>query len=186
MKMNKTVYCEFAFLKDFLSSIPKHNDNPLEYDPVQSWMKLYLFLCRSLTHIDISKAKFAQEAEVDNSLQKFFKQSSPNLHFCDQGFDNCIIDSSRSFLEKQNSVYFSSRNKIERVELSKTLGIIVLGKQEATQFESLFCERTIAIPKGNLYKSWNDISFPEYTKVSNSMIIVDNFILKPDNIESMI
>lgn len=186
MKMNKTVYCEFSFLKDFLKSRPKHNDAPLEYDPVQSWIKLYLFLCKSSTHIDISQAKFAQEATTEESLLKFFKQSSPNLHFCNQGFDNCFIDSSCSTLEKLNSVYFSSRNKIERTELSKALGIIVIGKQETTQFESLFCERTIAIPKGNHYKSWNDISFPEYTKVSNSMIIVDNFILKPENMESMI
>lgn len=38
-------------------------------------------------------------------------------------------------------------------------------------------EKTIAIPKGSHYSSWDEIDFPQQAKKSNSMIIVDNYIL---------
>ncbi len=177
MEMNRSVYCEFSFLKDFLRSCPKHGDDPFEADPVASWMKIYQLLCTSRTFIDISKIKFAQEAMSDELLMKFFKRSQTCLQFCDKGFPFNDMNNALSDLDILHSLYLTSKNKIERAELSKAIGIIVLGKQDINKFEILFKEKTIAIPKGYEVKSWNDVDFPEYVNVSNSMIIVDNYLL---------
>lgn len=180
MQMNKRVYCEFSFLKDFLRSCPKHGDDPFDVDPVASWMKLYQLLCTSMTFIDISKIKFAQEALSDELLMKFFKRSQAVLHFCDNAFPFNNLKNALSDMDALHSLYLTSKNKIERAELSKAFGIIVLGKQDINKFEYLFKENTIAIPKGTKFKSWKDIEFPEYINVSNSLIVVDNYLFKSE------
>ena len=175
--MNKTVYCEYGFLKDFLKSCPKHSDDPLVEDPVVSWIKVYQLLSTSATFINVSKSQFVIEAQKDYDLQKFFKRCT-NMNFSEKDFPfGTGKDYRQSSQEALHSVYLSSLNKIERAELSSTLGIIVLGKQDVIQFLNQHEERTIAIPKGNHYSSWNEIDFPEHAKHSNSMIIVDNYIL---------
>lgn len=176
--MNKIVYCDFLFLKDFLKSRPKYKEDPMEDDaPMQSWKKMYQFICASKTHLNISQSKYLSEAKRDVELIHFHKRCT-NLRFSEDGIDffdkGCVND-----IEKLNSVYFSSRNKIVREELSKELGIIVLGKQDISKFEKLFRERTIAIPKNDeQFKKWSDIDFPEYRNTANSLIIIDNYVLK--------
>lgn len=181
MGMNKSVYCEFSFLKDFLRSCPKHGDDPFEADPVASWMKVYQLLCTSRTFIDIPKNKFAQEALANELLMRFFKRSQTSLHFCDKGFPFNNMNIALSDIDILHSIYLTSKNKIERAELSKAIGIIVLGKQDINKFELLFKEKTFAIPKGDEVKSWKDVDFPEYVNVSNSMIVVDNYLLKSED-----
>ena len=177
MKMNKTVYCDYSFLKDFLKSCPKHNDDPLVEDPVISWIKVYQFLYTSATYLNISKSQFVVEALKDKDLMKFFKACT-NMNFFEKDFPfREDKDYKRTSQETLNSVYLSSLNKFERAELSSTLGIIVLGKQDVTEFIKQHEEKTIAIPKGSHFSSWDEIEFPEQAKKSNSMVIVDNYIL---------
>lgn len=175
--MNKTVYCDYSFLKDFLKSRPNRCEDPLAEDPVVSWIKVYQFLYNSATFLNVSKSQFVVDALKDKDLMKFFKACT-NMYFFEEDFpfgegkDYKIVSQ-----ETLNSVYLSSLNKFERAELSSTLGIIVLGKQDVTEFVKYHEEKTIAIPKGSQFSSWSELDFPEQAKKSNSMIIVDNYIL---------
>jgi len=178
---NKIVYCEFAFLMDFLKSCPMHNDNPLEGDdPVLSWIKVYRFLSCSETRLDISKEQYREAALKDKDLMKSFKACT-NMYFCDKDFAFKKGQQKLFGKDELHSVYMTTRNRLERAKLATSLGILVIGKQDINKFVELYKDRTVVIPKGDAYTSWDDVEFPEQAKISNSMIIVDNYILDDTN-----
>ncbi len=175
--MNRRVYCEYDFLKYFVTKIPKHSDLPQKKDPYASWRKLFQFLMKSFILIDISKLQLLEECKRNSILQYLFT-SNPNYSCLGTKYPNIKtlnkhnIDSHNRFF----SIFLTNSNKRIREEISSNLGIIILGKSDITHFEELFEENTFPIPK-NCKFSWNNVPFKDIVRKSNSMIIVDNYIL---------
>ena len=175
--MNRRVYCEFNFLKVFVNNIPKHNDIPQHRDPYSSWRKMYRFLSKSSIFLDITKLQLLEECKRNPILLKLYT-SNPNFQCLGTKFpyiqklDKDNINEHYRFF----SIFLTNSNKRIREEISSNLGIIILGKSDITHYEDLFKEYTIPIPKNSII-SWSKMPFKEFVKKSNSMIIVDNYIL---------
>lgn len=174
--MSKTLYCEYAFLEDFSKSCPKHPDNPLEKDPVQSWRDAFQFICRSDRVIGkLSISDYLKIQQSNRLLWLLIKGSKSGNFSVVQEILNNNIDYKRA-----NSLYLSGLNEKERILLSQTFGVLVLGKKELLDFDKIFNDLIIPIPEGEKYSSWEDIDFPPYARCSNSLIVQDNYVLNDE------
>lgn len=174
--MEKIVYCEFEFLKEFLNSRPVANMDPEAINPVNSWNKLYCFIRKSKTYLNVPKDVFFKAA-LDNKLLLSFAKDSTLIFEPDKFPDIRNLDESTLNNDILHSVFLTKMNKIERHNKAQELGIIVLGIQDVNKFESLFSEVEIAIKKGESI-SWETLLNHKYIPISNSLVIVDNYILK--------
>ena len=175
--MNRRVYCEYLFLKHFVTDIPKHDNLPQNRDPYTSWRKMFEFLMRSQIIVDITRQQLLDECLKNDVLFNLYR-SNPNFKCLGSKFpsisklDKSNIDKHKRFF----SVYLTNSNKRIREEISSKLGLIILGKSDINKFEEMFEEFTFPIPKGISF-SWENIPLNEMIRKSNSMIIVDNYIL---------
>ena len=182
MKMSsKSLYCEYGFLEDFSKSYPEHNPIPIGQDPVESWRKAFQFIYYSKSTSYIGGLPSLSE----NDYLKMQKENQL-LWLLIKGVKTSKFKSIKEILnsdfddEKTNSVYLTTETKRGCVELSQQYGVLVLGKQDLLDFENIFKERTISVPKGQKYKSWQDVEFPLYANISNAIIIQDNYILSKE------
>ena len=170
--MNKIVYCDFDFLRDFSLSCPQHNEDPLGEDPVQAWRTAYKFLynsCFQLTgNIDMEAIK---NNKLLFNLIKGHTVKFSNIN------DILERNSERDGLF---SLIFSMMSQKERQETAKAYGIFLLGKDDVLSLSSHFGGEllNLTIDDKDKYHSWKDLLTPEALSVSNCMIIVDRYILK--------
>lgn len=175
--MNRRVYCEYLFLKHFVTEIPKHANLSQERDPYTSWRKMFGFLMKSQIIVDITRPQLLDECLKNDVLFNLYR-SNPNFKCLGSKFPSISKLNKNSIDENERffSVYLTNSNKRIREEISSKLGLIILGKSDIKNFEELFEEHTIPIRKGMSF-SWENIPFKEMISKSNSMIIVDNYIL---------
>lgn len=178
--MNKCVYCEFSFLKEFTRNIPRSNYALGGNDQFASWKAAYNFLKRSSIYVDASQKDIMEEVTENKRLLNLF-QGRSNWHFMGAKFpqlDKLNIDEHKLFF----SVFFcSSRSKKVREEISSRLGVLILGPNEVKHFAKLIDEKTFAVAKLRPF-TWNELSLTDFASKSNSMIIVDNYILENINL----
>lgn len=173
--MGKTLFCDFEFLKAFSSSCPQHNDNPLEDDPVEAWRKVYRYIYHANCEV-IGSQPFDVLVSIMNKqplLWKLLKGKRFRYHFVQDVFNQNMPASNAT------SVLFTALNKANREKLQSLYGIIAVGQDDVLQFESSVKGRSIHLSARNRSQhSWKDIEIPDASKISNSLIIVDNYILK--------
>ncbi len=168
--MNKYVYCEFGFLKEFLTSFP----NPIEnWEGALSWKRMYNFLYYAYKYIDVPNSQLACEATKNKLLLQLIRNGNYNYDKC---FPN-LQEPSRIIFnkEKKNSIFLTSLNKKRRESISSEYGIIVIGKDDIQKFAKQYGKLHKAIGK-NTHAKWSDF-IPVYMKTANSLIILDNYIL---------
>lgn len=184
--MTKSIYCELDFLREFVRNIPKP-DIFGDDDKYLSWKKLYLLLRNNIVIFD---KLLSDEEIVDLNKKKDSNDSSKALWTIIR--DNFEISNSFHALRESKyeqltnselqSIYLMVLNQRKKQEIAQLTGIIILGKSEIDKFDSLFANRKISISSNqNTYKDWGELNYPELVRISNSLIIVDNYILKDTN-----
>ena len=171
---NKTVLCEIAFLEKFLECYP--DSPPFPDDKVlqklKTWIELYAFLSRSNKQLDCSPRSLAEAAQRDKNLAYFWKKSTEGasrLDFSD-GFD----DLEKLLNAHLFSMLLSGKGK---GPIAKKYGIISVNAGNCLTKAHLFIDNGKAVRVDDKW-DWNQFEKCIPERASNSMIIVDNYILK--------
>ena len=172
--IKKTVLCEMAFLEKFRECYPVFTPPPDEkiQQKIKTWIDLYAFLSRSDKQLDCTPQSFAEAAQQDQNLLLLWKKSTEGVSKLDfsDGFDD---------LEKwlASHPFCSLLSGTGKGPKAKKYGIISLNSGNCLTKEHLFIDNGKAIRIDEVW-DWKQFErcFPE--RASNSMIIVDNYILK--------
>ena len=190
MKERKTVYCEMAFLLNFLKNRPVDTD--FEDYKEDCWKGLGRFLKRSDLIIDVTKEEFVQycieEAkDVDEERKnKFLKsiimkseQGEINLSFKDKFLDIKNISSNNLGVIELNAVFLTTSEDSICQKRSEAYGVIALNTKGVYSSIHLFIDSGIAFPDLNNRK-WDFLNTLNegipLLRNCNSMLMVDNFI----------
>ncbi len=171
---NKTILCEIAFLEKFLECYPV--SPPFPDDKVQqklkTWIELYAFLSRSNKQLDCTPRSLAEAVQKNKNLAYFWKKSTEGVSRLDfsDGFDDLeAILTSHPF-----SMLLSGTGK---GPTAKKYGIISINAGNCLTKAHLFIDNGKAIRIDDKW-DWKQFEKCIPEQASNSMIIVDNYILK--------
>ena len=174
MTGNKTVLCEMAFLEKFWECYPA--STPFSDDKIQrklkTWIEFYAFLSRSNKHMDCTPQSYAQVAQKNEVLASLWKKSTEGVSKLD--FSGGIDNIETHLTDNPFSVLLSGTGK---GPIAKKYGIINVNGGNCLTKEHLFIDNGKAIRMDEIW-DWKQFEkcFPE--RSSNSMIIVDNYVLK--------
>ena len=181
--MTKFIYCELDFLREFVRNIPKP-DIFGDDETYLSWKKIYSLLRNNIVIFD----KLLSDEEIDELKKKKDTDDSSKALWTIIRDNSEVSNSFRALRENKfeqltnrqlHSVYLMIINQKKKQEIAQSTGILILGRSEIDKYDSLFANRKISIPANdNTYKDWSELDYPELVRVSNSLIIVDNYILK--------
>ena len=171
----KTVLCEVAFWKKFSECYPSLMPFPDEraIENLKYWMELYSFLFRSDVHFDCSDKQFIELAEADERLRYLWKKSAGGecgIDFSEESFDSSYLEGSPL------SVLFSESDR--HIDASR-FGIINITADNYSMKGVLFRESGFPL-RHNQEWSWEELSKVISKDMSNSLVIVDNYILSTD------
>lgn len=181
--MTKTIYCELDFLRDFVRNIPLP-DLLGDDEKYLSWKKMYQLLKNNIVIFDrlLSEEELKElkaKKETDDSSKALWTIVSMNFETSNsfQLLRNSKFkDLSDDHLQ---SIFLMIINQRKKLEISQATGVLLLGKSDIEKYDSLYSIRNINISVvNNKYRDWSDMDFPESIRISNSLIIVDNYILK--------
>ena len=173
-KKKKTVLCEMAFWEKFSECFPASMPFPDDraQEKLSTWIEVYRFLSRSNLRVDCSAARFAEVAQKDSRLYYLWKKSTE---------DKDALDFLDSF---SNHTDFLSRNPFCTLlsgkgvgPLARQYGVININGGNCLTKNALFIDNGQALHKDDVW-SWEDFGKRIPEKASNSMIIVDNYILR--------
>ncbi|MFC4666646.1 hypothetical protein [Falsiporphyromonas endometrii] len=185
MKRRRRVYCEYRFLRDFLSSRPdilEPSDDSISL--MDNWVSMYSFICKSDLVIDISTAEFQAEREKSPWLAMLWKKAvggECGLQFEKEAFPKIeelrVRDTDNEIL---NAVFLADLQTSECKRLSELFGVIVINVELSKNCFHLFGDNGTAFPSEHA-ESWDFMTpllglFPPIN-VCNTMMIVDNYIL---------
>lgn len=168
--MNKTIYCEFEFLQEFINKYP---DPSTDIDGLISWKLIYDLIYYANKKINVPLYKLYDEARANLQFAKLFKYS--NVVY-EKDFPNLENPDSISFdKEKKNSVFLTSTSKRNREYLSENYGILAIGKEDIFNYSNEYGTICRAIRK-NSNKGWRNL-IPPSLRISNSLIVSDLYFL---------
>lgn len=172
--MRKRVFLEMAFWDKFLECYPVSMPLPDEKGMrrLKAWIELFSFLSRSSITADCSAKEFSDKAETDQWLRYLWKKSTENDTLL--SFGSRFNDLDSLFSTNPFCVLFSGTGKGPCAE---RYGVINLNGGNCLTMGSLFIDNGMAIRQGDVW-SWSDFEQLFPSRCSNSMIIVDNYILK--------
>ena len=186
MKSDKTVYCEFGFIKELAREYNKLSRS--DWKSIISIRYLLNLLYNSVVCFDVPREKFEDEINSIKEIKddkKLFQLISritknpriknsreyPKSNYYSEEYTNCY--------EILNSIFLTLKNKRQRQEMSSNLGVMVLGKEDIIRFHELFKSDEIPIHINEL-DFWDKINV-EGLRCSNTIIIEDNYILSGNN-----
>ncbi len=189
MTTKKVVYCEMEFLKAFLISHPVLEANDESLKLIDAWMSFYQFFCKADIILNISASEFKSLVNTNQWLFRLWKKSTENLCGLEFEKDNFPDISSLQVNEindkELNAVYLTTKNTQECEDISRKFGVFVFNPEMAKSCNHLFCDNGTAFPDINA-KDWTFIKGLTGTNtrppinISNSMLIIDNFLLSDD------
>lgn len=173
MTHNRMVFCEIAFWEKFSGSYPVSMPLPDERELkiIKTWIEFYELLSRSEVHVDCNVSEFVAIAEKDPKLFHLWKRSAG-------GNSRFEFDGPFSLEQTLSSSLFSVLlTGTGKAPLAKHYGIISINGGNWHTKGRLFVDNGINI-RVNEQWNWQEfaVHFPELA--SNSMVIVDNYILK--------
>lgn len=181
--MTKTIYCELDFLRDFVRNIPLP-DLLGDDEKYLSWKKMYQLLKnnivifdRLLSEEELKELKGRKDTDVSSkALWTIVSMNFETSNSFQLLRDNNFEDLSNDLLQ---SIYLMIINQRKKLEISQATGILLLGKSDIAKYDSLYSIRNINLSvSDNKYRDWSEMDFPESIRISNSLIIVDNYILE--------
>ncbi len=185
----KVVYCEMAFLQEFLNSYPRLEPNDESLRLVDAWMSFYLFFCKSDIILDISASEFKIQVNSNEWLFRLWKKSTENLcglEFDSESFpDVSTIEGGNAEHKFLNAVYLTTKGDDVCKSKSQELGVFVFNPEIVKHCNHLFCDNGTAFPDDRA-RDWDFIrgltgpNVAPPINISNSMLIIDNYILYDD------
>ena len=174
MAGQKTVLCEIAFWEKFSGCYPASMPFPDEkfLRALRTWMELYSFLSHSRVLLDCTAPEFLELAKKDERLFHIWKESTDNENSLD--FINDFNNLEGLLKSYPFSVLMTDKGK---GPTAKKYGLISFNSGNCLTKKDLFIDNGQPLHKDDIWK-WDDFgkSIPE--RSSNSMLIVDNYILK--------
>lgn len=171
---SKTVLCEVAFLEKLWECYPvsTHILDEKAQKKLKTWIEFHEFLIRSNKQMDCTAQSFAQLAQKNEILASLWKKSTEGvskLFFPDRNDDLEKLLADHPF-----SVLLSGTGK---GPIAKRYGILNVNGGNCLAKEHLFIDNGKAI---RIDEEWDWKQFEKCfaERASNSMIIVDNYILK--------
>lgn len=174
MAGQKTVLCEIAFWEKFSGCYPASMVFPDKkfLRTLRTWMELYSFLSRSRVLLDCSASAFIELAKKDERLFHMWKESTDNENSLDfiEAFNN---------LEEilKNHPFSVLMTGTGKGPTAKKYGLISLNGGNCLTKNDLFIDNGQHLHKDDIW-DWGDFGKSIPDRSSNSMLIVDNYILK--------
>ena len=176
MTTRKTVLCEMAFWKKFTECFPAFNAfiDEKTQDSLKTWIEMYQFMSRSKLIMDSSPSDFYTLAQNDEYLKDLWKKSIEDPDLLDFR-DSHYFDNLEDLLARNPFCVLLTRSG--KGPIAKRYGIININSGNVLTKGSLFVDNGKALGEDEEW-DWEEFkkSIPE--RASNSMIIVDNYILK--------
>lgn len=188
MKKKKVVYCEISFLQKFLNSRPMLETNDESMRLLDAWMSFYNFICKAEIILDVTAGEFKSLTIKNEWLYRLWKKSTDNqcgLEFKKNDFPDISSLSSGVSETELNAVYLTTKADEVCEKKSKELGVFIFNTEIAKRCNHLFCDSGNAFPNDNA-KDWSFIkgltgsSVKPPINVSNSMLVIDNYVLSDD------
>ena len=190
----KKIYCEMAFWDGFVKSYPKvmplPTDEAIKKQSV--WIGVYTFLEKSDVSFDCSKEDFINRITLTDSstdderlsseclklLYKKHASGNKEITFGKESFVQLgITPIARMKDQDFCAVYFTKDSS----HAAKDFGVINITSSNYPEYECLFRDNGEAIAKGEEY-NWGFLQ-SKAKHNCNSMIIVDNYILKKASVK---
>ena len=173
--IRKKVLCEVAFWKSFSECYPSSMPFPDEaaIENLKTWMELYSFMFRSNLYFDCSAKQFDSLTESDERLRYLWKKSTEGecgLEFSEGEFDSDALNSSLQ------AVLLSG---IDRQNETKRLGMMNITADNYLNKGFLFRESGFPLQHNQEWE-WSNLSKLISKEMSNSLLIIDNYILSTD------
>ncbi len=170
----KMILCEMAFLGKFRECYPVFTPPPDEniQQKIKTWIDLYAFLSRSDKQLDCTPQSFAEAAQQDQTLLLLWKKSTEGVSKLD--FSGGFDDLEGLLASHPFSSLLSGTGKGPK---AKKYGIISLNSGNCLTKEHLFIDNGKAVRIDEVW-DWKQFEKCIPDRASNSMIIVDNYILK--------
>lgn len=173
MSLNKQVLCEIAFWVKFSECYPSFMPiDEGERNRMKSWIAIYDFITHSNMSFDCSGGHFYELAKNDPYLLSIWKQSTDGC--IELEFDGHFRDTAQALSHKPFSLLFTQNGKGPQ---SKKYGVINLNSGNCLTKYDLFRINGVAMRRGEPW-DWNSIRKIIPENASNSMVIVDNYVLK--------
>lgn len=189
MIKKKVVYCEMEFLQEFLNSFPLLEPNDESLRLVDAWMSFYQFICKADIILNISASEFISMTNNNDWLKRLWKKSVDNqcgLEFEKDSFpDISLLNGDYADNKALNAVFLTTKEDEICNEKAKELGVFVFNPEMAKHCNHLFCDSGTAFPDEKA-KDWNFIrgltgsNVRPPLNISNSMLIIDNYLLCDD------
>ena len=179
----KTIFLETAFWDKFSECARALNPfceggDPVEtFEKISRWNNLYKFICRSSVYSDSPLSSLAEKAKTDPMLLHLLKSTGDgkmDLTSSEEPFPD--LDSSKEFECEgdHEAIYFTEKD--HRPGAIKH-GVINICIDTIWNHQSKFLDSGKAVQSD---AGWHWRSMDILKENSNSMVIIDNFILAPD------
>lgn len=173
----KNIYCEFAFWESFKERYPTTVPMPFsqEEERYKAWRNVYSMMCRSDLCFDCSKEAFLEASKSDPYLMQFLKRHTDGMcviSFSDHYISLGVTPKNKYSIRDLCSIFLTSIGQ----NAAKDFGVLNITSKNYADMGMLFRDNGIAIAKEEEF-SW-DFLEDHARHNCNSMIIVDNYILK--------
>ena len=184
--MRRTVYCEFEFLQGFIEENPC--GKPMDFSETglvkgRNWFQLGLLMMKSSIVFNVTEKEFLKSVVGNDFLEQLWgKRNSGEcvVRFSEsyKGIDELQCSDGKS--DRLDSLFFTMLPVNVCNSIADTYGVLCLNLEMALQNSDIYDDFGEAVNAGSSV-SWNflekhNVSSPTL-RVSNSMIIVDNYLL---------
>ena len=176
MITRKTVLCEVEFWKKFTEYFPEFGEflDDKAQDSLKTWIEMYQFISRSKLIMNCSPSEFHTLAQNDNYLKYLWKKSIEDpdlLNFKDSHY----FDNLEDILAQNPFGVLLTRSG--RGPIAQKFGVININGGNVLTKGALFVDSGKALGENEAW-DWEEFKRSIPDRASNSMIIVDNYILK--------
>lgn len=181
----KTIFLETAFWDKFsecsrsLEPYADGNDPVQVFNKITQWYNIYSFFCRSSLYVDTPLSELAEKAKDDPMLAGLLQcngDGEMDLEYQQEPFPVLESDDAFEYDDDYSSVFFTAED--HRKDARKH-GVINVCMESIWNQEKKFIDSGDAIKTDEGW-TWNSLDIIKEN--SNGMVIIDNFILSPDNL----
>jgi hypothetical protein len=188
----KQVYCEFEFLKKYRDSSSAFNILTDE-NAVQMWLNVGKFIRKSQIMIDIKDEQFAQQLQTLPEKLNIAKKYVQGECVCSDTHGFEYVENVNKSTNRTRITYLIDKSAGICRNYALKFGIVTLSpsywssEKEAEANSYLFRDCGRAVEEGK-YLKWADILRNQHNLSNcNSMVIIDNYILKSlNNLEEIL
>ena len=188
----KQVYCEFEFLKKYRDSSSAFNILTDE-NAVQMWLNVGKFIRKSQIMIDIKDEQFVQQFQTLPEKLNIAKKYVQGECVCSDTHGFEYVENVNKSTKRTQTTYLIDKSAGICRNYASKFGIVTLSptcwssEEEAEANSYLFRNCGRAVKEGE-YLKWADVLQSQHNLSNcNSMVFIDNYILKSlNNLEAIL